>query len=66
MPAGSLEPGRESRSQADTPVPMLDDGELRRVAPRDRIRSVHEHYGGTLILSETSHWDVHRACWLST
>jgi hypothetical protein len=28
---------------------------------RDLIRSVHARYGGKLIISETSHWDVHRA-----
>jgi beta-glucosidase/6-phospho-beta-glucosidase/beta-galactosidase len=42
----------------------LDDDDPRRVPLRDLIRSVHERYGGDLIISETSHWGVHRARWL--
>ena len=42
----------------------LDEGDPRRVPLRDLIRSVHERYGGDVIISETSHWGVHRARWL--
>ncbi|TQK06706.1 family 1 glycosylhydrolase [Herbaspirillum sp. SJZ107] len=42
----------------------LDDEDPRRVPLRDLIRSVHARYGGELIISETSHWGVHRARWL--
>jgi hypothetical protein len=36
----------------------------RRVPLRDLIRSVHRRYGGDLVISETSHWGAHRACWI--
>jgi hypothetical protein len=42
----------------------LEDDDPRRVPLRDLIRSVYERYGGDLIISETSHWGVHRALWL--
>ena len=31
---------------------------------RHLIRSVYERYGGSLIISETSHWGAHRARWV--
>jgi hypothetical protein len=40
------------------------DEDPRRVPLRDLVRSVHERYGGDLIISETSHWGVHRARWI--
>jgi beta-glucosidase/6-phospho-beta-glucosidase/beta-galactosidase len=42
----------------------LDDDDPRRLPLRDLIRSVYERYGGDLIISETSHWGVHRARWI--
>jgi len=42
----------------------LEDDDPRRVPLRDLIRSVHARYGGELIISETSHWGVHRARWI--
>jgi hypothetical protein len=42
----------------------LGDDDPRRVPLRDLIRSVHERYGGDLIISETSHWGAHRGRWL--
>jgi beta-glucosidase/6-phospho-beta-glucosidase/beta-galactosidase len=42
----------------------LEDDDPRRVPLRDLIRSVYERYGGELIISETSHWGVHRARWM--
>jgi hypothetical protein len=42
----------------------LEDDDPRRVPLRDLIRSVYERYGGDLVISETSHWGVHRARWL--
>jgi hypothetical protein len=42
----------------------LADGDPRRVPLRHLIRSVYERYGGSLIISETSHWGAHRAGWV--
>lgn len=42
----------------------LGDDDQRRVPLRELIGSVHARYGGDLIISETSHWGVHRARWI--
>lgn len=54
-----------SQSELGREGEWLDDSDRRRVPLRDLIRSVHERYGGSLVISETSHWGAHRARWLA-
>jgi hypothetical protein len=42
----------------------LDEADPRRTTLRQLVRSAWERYGGELMITETSHVDERRACWL--
>lgn len=42
----------------------LEHDDPRRLPVRDIVRTVHERYGGDVVISETSHWGDNRADWL--